>query len=107
MSSVPSAGLSTPSIFCSTSGPTSVVAVVVDDHGQPNVTCGRWRLAPNRCSAPDSAASTAHATARRKITPTMTITAVHRTQRGMKWNQRRRLGERGPPGGVISTSVWL
>ena len=81
-------------------------AVVDDDHGQPNVTCGRWMLAPNRCSAPDSAASTAHATARRKIRPTMTSTAVQRTQRGMMWNQRGAwVARAAAAGGLISTSV--
>ena len=64
---VPSAGLSIPSIFCSTIGPTSVF-VVVEDHGQPKLTCGRWTLAENRCSPADSTASNAHATMRRKKT---------------------------------------
>src|ERR1700757_2523241 len=82
---LPSAGLSMPSIFCSTSGPTRVFELVVDDadHGQPNDTCGRSTFTPNRCSAPDSAASTAQATIRRKKAATMTIRAVHRSQRGI------------------------
>ena len=102
---VPSAGLSIPSIFRSTSGPTSVL-VVVDDHGQPKLTCGRWTLAENRCSPADSAASTAHATMRRKKTPTITISTVHRTQRGTRRNHRRRgRGGRGPAGGPTTTSV--
>jgi len=43
---VPSAGLSIPSIFCSTSGPTSVVELLDDDEdqGQPKLTCGRWNV---------------------------------------------------------------
>src|SRR3984885_10697791 len=103
---VPSAGLSIPSIFCSTSGPTSVVELDDDeeDQGQPNVTCGRWTSAPNRWSAADSAASTAQATIRRKTRTTMTITALQRIQRGIHEYQCRR-GGRGPPGGVISTMV--
>jgi hypothetical protein len=103
---VPRAGLSIPSIFCSTRGPTRVFELVVDDddHGQPNETCGRWMLAPNRCSAADSAASTAQATTRRKTTPTMTITAVQRSQRGIHECQCRR-GGGGPPGGPGRTTV--
>src|ERR1700722_1465537 len=104
---LPSAGLSIPSIFCRTSGPTSVL-VVVDDHGHPNETCGRWTLAPNRCSAADSAASTAQAATRRKNSSTIAITIVHRAQRGMNRYHRRR-GYRGPwPAGppTITSVGW-
>src|ERR1700689_1169114 len=94
---VPSAGLSMPSIFCSTSGPTSVVEVLVseDDHGQPKGTCGRGALTPNRCSAPDSTASAAQAAIRRNTASTTTISTVHRSQRGIREYQRRR-GYCGP-----------
>src|ERR1700692_3227976 len=93
---VPSADLSIPWIFCSTSGPTSVFELLVDDEdqGQPNVTCGSPMSAPNRCSAPDSAARTAQATMRRKTRAMTTIAPVHRTQRGIHEYQCR-LGGRG------------
>src|SRR6201987_2631635 len=91
---VPSAGLSIPSIFCSTSGPTSVVELLDDDHGQPKSMCGRGTLAPKECSVADSAASTAQATARWKPATMTTITVVQRSQRGNREYQCR-LGGRG------------
>ena len=110
--SVPRAGREIPSIFCSTSGPTRVFVVVpalIDCQGQPNLRCGRFTLTPKRCKAADSAASTAHATARRKKRPASTARAAHFAQRGTsgRRGQRRRL--RGCSGwyraGSVSGSV--
>src|SRR5215470_12640428 len=106
--SVPSAGLSMPSIFCSTQGPTMTVWVVLevpDCHGQPNLTFGRCTLIPIRCSAADSAVSTSQAAARRK---TATITArmtVHRTQRGIRRMLNRVRGPGGRHAGPIHSAL--
>src|SRR5215468_1097085 len=85
-----------PSIFCSTHGPRLVLVVVpalIVCHGQANLMFGRCALTPIRCSADDRARSTSHATARRKIRPATTRTAVHLTHSGM----RRRCGTNSVP----------
>src|ERR1044071_5463550 len=92
----PSAGFEIPSIFCSTHGPTGVVVVDVDAtdcHGHPNLIDGRWIPSPTRWSAADRATSTAHATARRKISPRTTRAAIHLYLSGIL----RLRGGRPPP----------
>ena len=59
-----------------------------------------WTLTPNRCSAPDSAASTAQATIRRKTARTTTI---DRAQRGMSGATAAAVAR--PPGGPTITIV--
>src|SRR6516162_4488824 len=98
--SVPRAGREMPSIFCSTSGPTMVLELlpeVIDCHGQPNLMLGRCTLTPMRCSPAESAASTAHATARRKTKPTRPMMMAHFAQRGMRGRSRGQR-RRGPGG---------
>src|SRR3984885_6383791 len=96
----PSAGLDTPSIFCTTHGPRSVFVVVVWTtlvpacQGQPNLMLGRCTLTPTTCSAADSAISARDAIALRKISP-RAITAVHLAHGGMR---RRRGGLAGASG---------
>src|ERR1700689_4474328 len=98
---VPRAGLEMPSIFCSTHGPRSMLEVVpalIDCHGHESLTWGRCTLTPTRCSAEESATSTAHATALRKISPIRRMTTPHFTGTGIHRRRPPRPNLRALPG---------
>src|ERR1022692_2558381 len=103
----PRAGLEIPSIFCSTHGPRSVLAVVAPAlivcHGHANLMLGRRMFRPTRCRPADSPIRTTDAIARRNIRHPATKAAI-RMARG---EIRRRFGLEPPPGQAgLSGHCW-